>query len=270
MKKPGSGVSAKACPASALAALAAAVLVLAAAFALAGCSAGMPAGPDVAPAFGDPYQEAEEAVRAHADDAALPRRAHRRQRRTRRATPWVLFYCRIEAHRVLLLGANDRRERRRGRVRPALADAKPMGRHREAGQRLGGARQAVAEAVEASGKAPTSYNASLVTFEDTSGGAGLEPDTLVCRARRPDGRRRGQHGTLRSGGALEVLAPTIASFRGRACFARAGKRTRTRRRQGIGRQAEQYRSSWGRRPGRRTWTWCTDCWASSFVLTMTR
>ena len=49
----------------------AAVLVLAAAFALAGCSAGMPAGPDVAPAFGDPYQEAEEAVRAHADDAAL-------------------------------------------------------------------------------------------------------------------------------------------------------------------------------------------------------
>ena len=144
MKKPGSGVSAKACPASALAALAAAVLVLAAAFALAGCSAGMPAGPDVAPAFGDPYQEAEEAVRAHADDAALL---------GVRTDGNVV----VEEYAPLSLTQSQ-----------WDAIEKPDDVSVEA-------RQAVAEAVEASGKAPTSYNASLVTFEDTSGGAGLKP-----------------------------------------------------------------------------------------------
>ena len=200
MKKPGSGVSAKACPASALAALAAAVLVLAAAFALAGRSAGMPAGPDVAPAFGDSYQEAEEAVRAHADDAAL-----------------LGVRTTATSHSKYCLGSTCSASKRTGYSysvqttdgNVVVEEYAPLSLTQSQWDAIEKpddvsveARQAVAEAVEASGKAPTSYNASLVTFEDTSGGVRPQTDGLVCRARRPDGRRRGQHGTLRSGGAL--------------------------------------------------------------------
>ena len=174
MKKPGSGVSAKACPASALAALAAAVLVLAAAFALAGCSAGMPAGPDVAPAFGDPYQEAEEAVRAHADDAALLGVRTDGNVALDEQRPWVYLFGSKRTGYSYSVQTTD------GNV--VVEEYAPLSLTHSQWDAIEKpddvsveARQAVAEAVEASGKAPTSYNASLVTFEDTSGRAGLKP-----------------------------------------------------------------------------------------------
>lgn len=250
MKKPGSGVSAKACPASALAALAAASSSSRQRSRWPAALQACLPGPDVAPAFGDPYQEAEEAVRAHADDAALLGVRTDGNVALDEQRPWVyLFGSKRTGYSYSV--PNDRRERRRGRVRPALADAKPMGRHREAGRRFGGGPPGRRRSRGGVGKAPTSYNASLVTFEDTSGRAGLKPMVWYVGLGRPDGRRRGQHGTLRSGGALEALAPTTPRF--------AAGVLRTRGQANKGRapapgasavRPTGSRSSWGRRPGR--------------------